>query len=166
MRRIVLVFAFVFALAGTILACPAPLEGEEVALNQPAETALETKLEEAVQGLQFQSETDAPLRAFFWPCAQEQLTPATIAQLAEAKEFEPMETRDLDEFFANATEIEEWMEDNEKKTARQFQKLVEILKTELQDSKVYVFGATEKTVVIIGRVTDGFAGVITLVVET
>ena len=132
----------------------------------PEAAALVAKLEAATQGLQMQSETDAPFRAVFWPSDKATLAPAEIALLAQQKADAIIEVQTVEKFFVNAILIEDWMKDDEKATARKFQKLVEMLGAELESPQVYLIGKVERTVVVVGKIKGGYGGVITLVVET
>ena len=159
MRPFFLLFSLVFA-------------GAAFAKDSPPATAMTekppivAKLEDATRDLEMPSETDAPFRVVFYALEAEKLSPAEIAKLAEALEDAEIETRELDEFFEAAAREEEWMNDEELATARRFAALVETLKTELKDVQVVVWGENELQVAIIGKCEGGFAGLLTVVVET
>ena len=123
-------------------------------------------IKEAARDLQMPSETDAAMRVEFWASDKSEISPAQIALLAAAKPENPVETQSVEQFFAHAVIIEDWMSDDEKATAKRFQNLVEVLNADLENPRVYLFGERERTVVIIGKVKGGFGGVVTLVVET
>ena len=120
----------------------------------------------AVGDLQMPSETDAAMRVEFWPSDKSAISPAQVALFAAVKTENPVETKSVEEFFAGATLIEDWMSDDEKATVKRFQNLVAVLNADLENPRVYLFGERERTVVIIGHVKGGFGGVVTLVVET
>ncbi len=73
----------------------------------------------------------------------------------------------VDDFFAIATQEEDWHDGEERETAKRFQNLVSILKQNLSQLQVYRVGSVEIDVYIIG-VTDGggVAGLSTKLVET
>jgi hypothetical protein len=58
------------------------------------------------------------------------------------------------------------MDGEEKPEARRFQELVQALKDNLADVKVFLAGETEKGVFIVGRSGDCWAGLKTKVVQT
>ena len=124
------------------------------------------KIKAAVGDLQMPSETDAPMRVEFWPSEKSAISPAEVALFAAVKTQDSVETQSVEQFFAGAVLIEDWMSDDEKATAKRFQTLVEVLNAELENPRVYLFGERERTVVIIGHVKGGFGGLMTLVVET
>ncbi|HEX9998224.1 MAG TPA: nuclease A inhibitor family protein [Abditibacterium sp.] len=130
--------------------------------------AIVLALQKATKDLQMPSETDAPFEVVFFAVedGETEMTPAQIAKLAGAPDEIEVETRDLDEFFEEAATEEDWMDDEEKATAARFAALLEVLKTELKDAQVVVWGDAEKHVAIIGKCENGLAGVTTIVVET
>ena len=139
-----------------------------------------SELEAATRDLQMPSETDAPFQVVFYPAEAQtaanpqektppevvKITPEAIAKLAGAPADAKVETRDLEDFFAAAATEEDWMEDEEKATAKRFANLVETLKKLLQDPQVVLWGEAKKQVAIVGQVEGGCAGVLTVVVET
>ncbi len=136
-------------------------------LEKPEKPAVVLALENAVEGLEMPSETDAPFKVVFFEMpAESAITPAQIAKLAGAPEDAEVETHELAEFFDAAATEEEWMNDEEKATAKRFASLLETLKAQLKDIQVVVWGDAEKQVAIIGKCAGGAAGVTTLVVET
>ena len=145
----------------------APLEEEENDENAPP---IVLKLRELTRDLEMPSETDAPFRAFFWAIEDEEnqddLTPEIIAQKAKIETLEPVEERDLDEFFEVVATEEEWMDDEQKANANRFADLRDFLKTELENVKIYAFGERKIEIVIVGRFEGGWAGLLTFVVET
>lgn len=143
----------------------APLEEE----NDENAPPIVLKLRELTRDLQMPSETDAPFRAFFWAVEDENeddLTPAIIAQKAKIEATEPIEERNLDEFFEAVATEEEWMDDEQKANASRFAVLRDFLKTELENVKIYAFGERKIEIVVVGQFEDGWAGLLTLVVET
>lgn len=133
--------------------------------EKPAEESpLLPKLEAVIADLEMPSETDAPFRAFSLDI--QEVEKEKLPELLELKHNEPIGNRELDEFFENAVEVEDWMEDDEKAVAQRFADLRDLLKKEISEVAVYTFGEREMDVVIIGKVSEGFAGVVTLIVET
>ena len=124
------------------------------------------RLDAATAGLQMPSETDAPFRTVYWPLEKAEITPSEIALYLTENAEARVETQSVETFFKNAVALEDWMNDDEKATAKQFEKLVETLDKELEKPLVYRIGEREITAAIIGKVQGGFAGVVTTVVET
>jgi hypothetical protein len=94
-------------------------------------------IQKTADGLLFMSESDYPFEA-----VQFTLNSSTLEQQLQViaqKEF-PVEQQSLEYFFRNA--IKEYPEANEpqKQTARRFQALQELLKSELKDVQVYRIG--------------------------
>ena len=124
------------------------------------------KLDEATRGLLMQSESDEPFRTVYWPLDKAEITASEVALYLTENADATVETQSVEKFFANATRIENWMGDEEKATAKRFADLVEIINSELEKPQVYLIGERERTAAVIGKIKGGFAGIVTLVVET
>lgn len=125
-----------------------------------------TQLKQASEGLLFLSETDAPFEVIHWQ-TQEQLTPAKLLQLTEHPPDAPVELRTVDDFFAIATQEEDWHDEEERETVKRFQNLVSVLKQNLSQLQVFRVGSIEIDVYIIGVTQNGdWAGLSTKLVET
>jgi len=129
------------------------------------ESPLLKKLEAATADLDMPSETDEPFRVFSFDESGE-LDKEKLPELLKLKHSKPIEERELDDFFENAATSEDWMEDEEKATAKRFADLRDLLKAELKDVHVYIYGEKEMDAVIIGKTEKGYAGLVTLIVET
>ncbi len=127
-----------------------------------------TQLEALVEGLQLMSETDAPFRVFFSDEVVDDPKAPDVARMAgiELQGDETVETRSLGDLLDNAALVEDWMEDEDKQTARRFADLRAFLNANFAEIEVLAWGDAKKQIVIIGRVEGGFAGLVTLVVET
>ncbi len=114
-------------------------------------------LKKASKGLQFTSETQAPLEPFAWQ-GGDKLTQERVLELAGAEKGTEVEEMGLEDFFRAVPS-----EDKAK-----FQKLAKVLKEQLAGVKVYKVGEeAEKDVFIVGKTADGhWAGLKTQVVET
>ncbi len=114
-------------------------------------------LKKASKGLQFTSETDAPLEPFAWQ-GGDKLTQEQVLELAGAEKGTEVEEMTLEDFFRAVPS-----EDKAK-----FQKLAKVLKEKLAGVKVYKVGEeAEKDVYIVGKAVDGrWSGLKTHVVET
>lgn len=138
-------------------------------MAHPSAPPVVAHLEAAAQGLEFPSETDAPLQVFYWPDATPDLTPEALAQRAGAKSDDPVETRDVDDFFSDATTEEKWMKEKDLVSVRGFQELLSLLKAELDDLQVVVSGENSLTAIVVGQPKEGgqgLAGFTTTIVET
>lgn len=139
---------------------------ESTAKADNASQTLIAKLETVAKGLLYISETDAPLKPFFWPSEGKTLTPELVAQLAKLPDKTKITTQTLAEFFEPVAKEEDWMNADEKGEARKFQELEKALKANLSDIAVYRAGETNMDVFVVGKIEGGFAGVATKVVET
>jgi len=141
------------------------------------------QLETLVEGLEMPSESDAPIRVFWvaqTPVKQQgretdegdakadELQPADCARMAglNLKGDEPVEMRSLSELLDTPATVEKWMSADDQKTARRFADLRAFLNANFAEIEVMAWGTTEKQIVVVGRVEGGFAGLVTLVVET
>ena len=89
--------------------------------------SIATQLQQASKGLLCLSETDAPFEVIHWP-AQGELTPAKLLQLTNHPPDAPVKVVSVDEFFAIATQEEDWHDEEERETVKRFQNLVSVLK--------------------------------------
>ena len=141
----------------------APVEANSPDVGGPP--ALD-KLDEATRDLLMPSESDEPFRTVYWPLEKDEITSSEVALYLTENADAKVETQSVEQFFRNAVLVEDWMDDEEQATAKRFQSLVETLYAELGEPRVYLVGERERTTAIIGKVAGGFAGVVTLVVET
>lgn len=117
-----------------------------------------TQLQQAIAGLTYMSETDAPLEVVQW---------APIPEGLKAQLRPPIQTVPLEQFFRSQTQEQDWYSDDERDRAKRFQALVDLLKQHLQDIQVFKVGDVEKTAYVLGRAPDGSTiGLKTTVVET
>ena len=124
-------------------------------------------LQRAAEGLWFPSETDAPFTPFFWPRAgDEQLSAEVFRQLAGAPQDAPIETVELDHFFRNVAEAQEWHDVIQAAQVEKGGRLVRTIKATLENVQVLRVGEISIDVYIVGQVEGGYAGLRTLVVET
>lgn len=136
-------------------------------MSLPTKDAALAALRSASQGLQFQSETDAPFETFFWPDEDAApLSPERVLQLAGGAVDAPIESTSLATFFKPATQEETWHNDEEKAEVARFKALVGTIKSTLQKPQVWKLGETSADVYIAGGVEGGHAGLKTQVVET
>jgi hypothetical protein len=88
--------------------------------------SIATQLKQASQGLFFLSETDAPFEIINWQ-TQGKLTPAKLLQRTNHPPDAPLEILAVDDFFAIATQEEDWHDEEERETVKRFQNLVSVL---------------------------------------
>ncbi len=111
------------------------------------------------------SEADYPFEVFRWEA--QKLTASTVIQQTGHTPDTCVKVVPLDDFFENATQEEDWYNDEEKETVLRYLALVETLKTNLSDVQVYRLGTVEIDVYIAGKTPSGdLAGLSTKVVET
>lgn len=128
--------------------------------------SIAAKLKQVSEGLLFSTESDAPFEVEEWKM-QGQLTPTKLLQLTEHPPDAPVEVASVDEFFAIATQAENWHDEEERETVQRFQNLVSILKQNLSNIQVYRVGKINIDAYIIGVTPNGdWMGLSTQLVET
>jgi hypothetical protein len=123
-------------------------------------------LKKASEGLLFPSETDAPFESFEWPGETGKPDKARVLELAGRPANAAVKTKSLDAFFKDATQEQDWQDEEEKAEVQRFKQLVQTLKESLADVKVFQVGRGESDVYIVGRTDSGWAGLKTKVAET
>jgi hypothetical protein len=123
-------------------------------------------LKKASAGLLFRSETDAPFELVEWPGEQGKPDKARVLELAGAMAGQPVRVKTVDALFRDATKEQSWMDDEERAEVQRFQQLVQVLKENLSDVKVFLAGGPESDAYIVGRTEDGWSGLKTRVVQT
>ena len=124
------------------------------------------KLKEASSGLLFMSESEYPFEVFLWE-PKGAITTENILQRTGHSLDTPVEVVDMDSFFEPATTEQDWHGYEERETVKKYQALVETLKHNLSDIKVYRLGTRTIDVYIVGTTPSGaVAGLATKVVET
>jgi hypothetical protein len=128
--------------------------------------SIATQLKQASKGLFFLSETDAPFEVIHWS-AQGELTPAKLLQLTNHPPDAPLKMLAVDDFFAIATQEEDWHDEEEGETVKLFQNLVSVLKQNLSQLQVFRVGSINIDVYIVGATPSGdWTGLSTKLVET
>jgi len=124
-------------------------------------------LQDAADGLSYQSETDAPWTVFAWPTAQGEPTGEGVRQLGRHKAGAPVEEQTLEWFFAPLVGDQNWYGDEERATAARYRALLDVVKRYLKGAKVMRVGEREIAVYIVGTACEGgWAGLKTTAVET
>ena len=128
--------------------------------------SIATQLKQVSNGLLFLSESDAPFEVISWQ-TQGELTPAKLLQLTNHPPDAPVKVASVDDFFARATQEEDWHDQEERETVKQFQNLVSVLKQNLSQLQVYRVGNTNIEAYIVGMTPSGdWTGLSTKLVET
>jgi hypothetical protein len=127
--------------------------------------SLSQGLKGLTEGLTFQSESDYPVEPFEEKAAGRDSARDSVAP--KGGDANSVRELDLDSFFSNATQEQDWQDDEARARVKRFQALVAFLKEKLKDVKVYRVGGVEADVYVVGKTDSGdFAGVKTKVVET
>ncbi|MDB6022244.1 MAG: Nuclease inhibitor-like protein [Pedosphaera sp.] len=128
---------------------------------------IDTALQQATQGLLYQSETDAPFEIIHWPNGAASLDPKTVLKLSGHKPKDPVETMSVDEFFKPLTDVQAWFGKEEKAAAQKYRQLREVIQQQLNNPEVFKVGKIQVDVFIVGRSPQGhWAGLKTKAVET
>jgi hypothetical protein len=121
-------------------------------------------LTQASQGLLMPSESEYPFEVLVWKDVE--LTPQKILELTNC----PLETSikqvELDYFFRNVAIEEDWQDRIQRENVTKFQNLVQVIKDNLAEIRVYQIGSIEVNVYIVGKTKDGVAGLTTKMIET
>ncbi|HJZ56211.1 MAG TPA: nuclease A inhibitor family protein [Gemmataceae bacterium] len=131
----------------------------------PSETV--SALQQAVEGLTYESETDSPWTVFSWPKATGVPTGEGVRKQGRHKANAPVEEKTIEEFFAPLTQNQDWYRDEEKATAAKYRSLLSVIKQRLTNPKVVRVGGRKVAVYVVGQAAeDGWAGLKTTAVET
>jgi hypothetical protein len=133
------------------------INSDRILLNQ---------LQQACEGLLWLSESDYPWEIIYWDNFSD-LTPEKLLQQINRALATKIEIIDLEQFFAQATQKQDWHEAVEIAEVERYQSLVKILQENLQDIKVYEVGEVEIDVYILGKTNSNtIAGLATKVIAT
>ncbi|MGI9035129.1 MAG: nuclease A inhibitor family protein [Pyrinomonadaceae bacterium] len=128
--------------------------------------ALTKQIRQAVKGLSYMSETDAPVKLFAGSAADAVTQENLLSQIGKPCDT-PVEARNFDDFFAQLTALQDWFGDEEKANAAKFAALEDLLKSNLNDLNVFKIGATELDIYAVGLDAQGnLTGIKTKAVET
>jgi hypothetical protein len=126
-------------------------------------TVTET-LTQASQGLLMPSESENTFEVFIWEGTE--LTSEKILELTHYPPATSIEEVELDYFFRNVATEKDWHDKIQKENVVKFQNLVQVIKNNLAEIRVYRIGTIEVNVYIVGKTNDGLAGLATKVIET
>jgi len=121
-------------------------------------------LKDASEGLLYQSESDEPFTVFKWK-GEGELTKEAVLKRARKPASASVEELSLEEFFKDLTAAQDWH--GEKAVVTQYTKLLEVIRQNLSEAKVFKVGQRKVTVFIVGKTDEGDgAGIKTSAVET
>jgi len=124
-------------------------------------------LRQAAEGLTYQSETDAPWKAFAWPDAEGEPSGAAVPQRGRHKPDAPVVEQSVDEFFTPLVREQDWYGDEERAAAAKYRALLDTVKRYLKSPKVVRVGERKVAVYVVGLANEGgWAGLRTTAVET
>lgn len=133
-------------------------------MNSDEQIAAE--LQQATAGLLMMSESDYPFDVVRWEQADE-ITPDALRRIAALPPDAAVVTESLDDFLRAAMTEHEGQSAEARASAQDFRRLVQRLKTNLQDVRVYKVGTINLPVYIMGRTPSGnWLGLSTRIVET
>jgi len=121
-------------------------------------------LAQTSQGLLMPSESEYPFEIFTWKNVE--LTPEKILELTNYPPATLIEEVELDYFFRNVATEKDWHDKIQKENVAKFQNLVQVIKDNLAEFRVYRIGTIDVNVYIVGKTNDGVAGLATKVIET
>ncbi|QIR36057.1 nuclease [Tolypothrix sp. PCC 7910] len=126
------------------------------------------KLKQVSNNLLMVSESEYPFEVFFWSGkSKESLTNQKLLQLTGHPQDTAIEIVDLDYFFRNFSQEQEWHDEIQKQNVQKFQSLIKTLKDNLTDIKLYRLGTVNIDVYIVGQtLSQELAGISTKLVET
>jgi hypothetical protein len=110
------------------------------------------------------SESEYPFEVFVWKDVE--LTPQKILELTNCPPETSIEQVELDYFFRNVATEEDWQDRIQRENVTKFQNLVQVIKDNLAEIRVYQIGSIEVNVYIVGKTKDGVAGLTTKMIET
>lgn len=123
------------------------------------------QLRKITENLNWISETDSLFSIFLWEGME--LTPEQILKQINLELDTPYQILELEDFFASATEEQDWHNQEEAAEVKRYQTLLAFLKVNLSEIKVYKIGINSIDIYIVGKTQeDRLAGLSTTAVET
>ena len=113
-----------------------------------------TALQQAVVGLLFRSESDAPFSVFTWSGCPDPLTPEEVLARMSRPTGTPVTQQSLADFFRNLTVDKDWYGEEERAAAAHYRDLQALLQACLPDAQVFRVGKGTVAVLIVGH-SDG-----------
>jgi hypothetical protein len=129
--------------------------------------AVVSALKEAIEGLSYMSETDAPFEPVRVDAKQGPITPERVVKLAGQSPGAKVQEVPVSDFFSALTQDQDWHGQAEKETTARYRDLHAAIQNHLSDVKVFKVGDVNLDIFIVGRTPTGdYAGVKTKAVET
>ena len=129
-----------------------------------SERELIQKLETATKDLLWFSESEYPFKVIYWRNAD-----FSIDTLLQRYNYPPetkIVVKDWQSFFANAMEEKDWYNETEIAETKRYQNLVNLMKQNLKNIRVYLLGEVEIDVYILGETNSAIAGLTTKIIAT
>lgn len=124
-------------------------------------------LEQAVSGLLYSSESDAPFEVFVWPDGPDSVTPEVVLARTNHPPGTPIAGQPVDDFFRGLTQDKGWYGAEERATGQRYRELQALVRQHLPDAQVFRVGRVQVEVYLVGRLADGRGvGIKTRSVET
>jgi Nuclease A inhibitor-like protein len=124
------------------------------------------KIRNSCEGLDYISETDAPVTVFVGQQAVG-VTHDIVLQQTNSAQDTQVEERSFDDFFHRLTTVFEGYGEREKESASKFLQLKELLEENLRELKVFKLGRIRLDIYVVGLSEDGrLVGVTMKAVET
>jgi hypothetical protein len=124
------------------------------------------ELKDASAGLMMMSESDYPFEIVQWKESTEP-TDEHLRSVSGAESDAELERQRVDQFFRAAVQESDWKSEAELTLAKRFKRLIEVLKDNLHDLRVYRIGSRDIRVLIVGKSSQGtWLGLSTRVIET
>lgn len=133
--------------------------------RKKSDPAIFETIRTACEGMEYISETDAPIVAFSAGETQA-VTPENILRHAGLDSNAPVGEVAFDEFFLRLTAMKDWFGEREKTRAKRFLELKKLLEENLCDLKVYRFGKIQVDICVVGIAAGHILGFRTKAVET
>lgn len=132
------------------------------------DTNVVESLKQASNGLLMISESEYPFEVIEWVIEDgESLTIQKILQLTNHQQDSSTEEVELEYLFRNCAFEKEWHEEAQKQEVVKFQTLLNTIKSNLNEIKVYRVGTTEVDVYIVGKTeTNDLVCLSTKLIET
>lgn len=124
------------------------------------------ELKGASVGLMMMSESDYPFEIVQWKESGEP-TDEHLRSISGMENDAEVERQRVDQFFRAAMQEADWKSEAELTLAKRFKRLIEVLKDNLHDLRVYRIGSRDIRVIIVGKSSQGtWLGLSTRVIET
>ena len=133
-------------------------------LDSISDRKLIHELETATEDLLWFSESEYPLKVFYWRNAN-----FSIDALLQRYNYPPetkIVVKDFQSFFADAIREEDWYDETEIVETKRYQNLVNLMMQKLKNIRVYLLGEVEIDVYILGETDKAIAGLTTKIVAT